>query len=559
MAILPRFAFHRLMVIQDIFSRCDRRAWLQGAAGGLAFALGPLRGIGQENPVEETGTDRQLFLDDLRIDSGMTEGVTLDLQEPERITRVLRPEKPSEALGFIFYCSVVDDGGVARLFHGAYDDEKGKHFALATSGDGLHWERPELGLRNYRGSTKNHLLPLDAVEASVFLDPVAPPEKRYRLLYSRHWPDPERAGVYLASSPDGIHWTESDIRLLPFVPDSQHCGFWDPERLRYVIYTRAWNPRRCVVRVEVEDIERPWPYDTSARPLHIWGDQKVPTLSRELPTVIGTDDRDPAGVEIYTNAAFRYSGAPGSYLAFPAAYQTFNGPDWEDRALNGNDGHFDVQFASSRDGMSWKRWRKPWVGAGWCEGLDLRLLSMGPGLVRRGREMHQYFVGWPHTHGRPVRWDRDLEDRAAWLDRDLGGIYCATTRQDGFVAAEARYPDGLLVTMPLRFRGNRLVLNFRAEGSGGAAVSLLDPGGDPIPGFGEEDAEWISCDEVNREVSWRNGSDLSELQGRPVRLQFRMRNARLFAFQFVEAGKGLAGSRIRSSLAERGASEILGG
>lgn len=506
----------------------SRRQFLQT---GSAVAL-PLVGLSATPEPIAIGADRQLFLDDHLIDRKRSRGVTRGLNKPYRIQRVLKPERPSEALSFIFYCSVVDDKGTAKLFHGSYDAEKKKHFALATSKDGIHWDRPRLGLKEYQGNRNNNLLSPEAVEASVFLDPNAPANKRYRLLYSRHWPDPQKAGVYVASSPDGIHWTESDRRVLPFVPDSQHCGLWDPQLRKYVIYTRTWNPVRAICRVEVDDLEAPWPYDKSVSPHHIWGKHRVPTLSRELPTVMARDDRDPEGVQLYTNTVMRYPYAPGVYLSFPAAYQTFRNPEWKDRALNGNDGTFDVQFATSHDGISWHRWRSPYVGAGHHDGLDLRLVSMGQGMIRRGRELHQYFVGWPHTHGRPVVWDRDPKDRAEWLKKDLGGIYCATQRVDGFVSMNAGYPGGKITTKPLRFKGDRLCLNLHAQGSGGVRVALLDSNGKAFPGFSAKDCDWINADEIDHEVAWRSGANLATVTGKSVRLEFTLRNARLFAFEF---------------------------
>jgi len=511
---------------------CTRRRFLASASAGTLATGGA---AARETGAIRIGSHKQLFLDDRLIDPGRSHGIEKRLNRPYRIQRVLRPEQPSEALGFIFYGSVVDDGGEAKLFHGSYDARKGKHFALATSRDGLHWKRPVLGLRTYRGDTRNNLLPLDAVEASVFLDPVAPPAKRYRLLYSRHWPDPETAGVYLASSPDGIQWTRLDRRLLPFVPDSQHCGVWDPDLGKYVVFTRAWNPGRTIVRVALDDIEQPWPYDASVEPHHIWGPDKVATISEELPTVMARDDRDPPGLQLYTNAVIRYPFAPGTYLAFPAAYQTFTGPDWRDRALNGNDGTFDIQFAHSVDGVSWQRDRAPYVPAGWHDGLDLRLVSMAQGMIRRGREIYQYFIGWPHTHGRPVVWDNDREDRRLWLERDLGGIYCAVQRLDGFLSLEGGYPEGTLTTRPLVFSGSRLVLNLHASGAGGVRVGLLDADGQPLPGFDESDHDWINADSIEHEVSWKGGPGLDSIAGDPVRLRFTLRNARLFSFTFRPA------------------------
>lgn len=519
------------MISESSSTPIARRGFLQSAVGASLTNALPIAATAAELAPVHIGSSRQLFFDDLLLDPEFTRGITPTLNRPHRIKRVLKPERPSEALGFIFYGSVVNDGGTAKLFHGSYDAEKKKHFKLATSEDGIHWDRPELGLVEYQGNRQNNLLPVEAVEASVFLDPNAPPEKRYRLLYSRHWPDPKKAGVYLASSPDGIRWTESDTRLLPFVPDSQHCAVWDESIGKYVIYTRTWNPERAIARVAVDDIEKPWPYDSTIEPHHIWGLEKVPTLSRELPTVLSRDDRDPPGVQLYTNAVIRYHG---NYLAFPAAYQTFNGPEWKDRALNGNDGTFDTHFASSRDGIEWERRREPYIAAGYHDGLDLRLVSLAQGLIRRGRELHQYFIGWPHTHGRPVVWDKDMADREEWRKKDLGGIYRATQRVDGFVSLDAGFPGGSFTTKPLTFTGNRLRLNLSTEGSGGVRVALLDESGKPLPGFAENDHDWINADAIDHEVRWKGDPDFGQHAGKPVRLRFELRNAKLFAFQFSQ-------------------------
>ena len=118
----------------------------------------------------------------------------------------------------------------------------------------LAGERPRIGLKDFQGSKANNILPIGAVEAGVFLDPSAPAEKRYRLLFTKHWPDPKRAGVYVASSADGIGWVTTPQRLLPFLPDSQPSGFWDETLQKYVIYLRAWNPRRGVARTSVAGI-----------------------------------------------------------------------------------------------------------------------------------------------------------------------------------------------------------------------------------------------------------------------------------------------------------------
>src|SRR5436190_10502084 len=88
-------------------------------------------------------------------------------------------------------------------------------------------------------------------------------------------------------------------------------------------------------------------------------------------------------------------------------------------------------------------------------------------------------------------------------------------------------PDaGIVVTKPLTFKGTRLLVNLAAKGS--LRVSLLDDSGKAIPGF--ENAE-ATGDSLSQEIRW--ASDLAALEGKTVRLRFELRDAKLFAFQFV--------------------------
>ena len=518
-----------------------RRNFLHAGCLSVAGAL-VSPGQAQESPKPASGATatpidigdrRQLFIDDALIDPSRTQNVTRRLNPPHKIQRVLTPQQPWEALGFVFYCGVIDDGGAAKLYHHSYDREKKKHSMLATSTDGLNWERPKLGLKDYEGSTANNLLPLTSVEATVFLDPHSPPEKRYRMVHTRGFPDPAKAGVCVASSADGLRWNEAPDRCLPFIPDSQPSAFWDERIGKYVIYLRAWNPIRAVARVEVADLESAWPYDASVPPLHVWGKDKIPTFSRELPTALAYDEHDQPYLQPYTSEAMPYPGSPDVYFAFPADFQNYKAPEWKSRALTSNDGTFDIGFAVSRDGIAWTRWREPYLPTGLYDDLDLRLVSMGFGMVRRGPWLHQYFVGWPYTHGRPEVWERDPATREAWYGKDLGGIYCATQRVDGFLSMDASNDGGTLTTKPIAFQGERLRLNIHTTGGGSARVALLDELGNALPGFAVEDCEVIQDDAIDYEVRWRNAPDLRAHAGRQVRVQVTMRNAKLYALQFV--------------------------
>ena len=62
-------------------------------------------------------------------------------------------------------------------------------------------------------------------------------------------------------------------------------------------------------------------------------------------------------------------------------------------------------------------------------------------------------------------------------------------------------------------------------------------GGLPSEGFTMDDAVSVDRNGVAQEVWWKQGPDVGKLTGLPLHLRIRMRAAKLYAFQFVEAEK----------------------
>ena len=123
-------------------------------------------------------------------------------------------------------------------------------------------------------------------------------------------------------------------------------------------------------------------------------------------------------------------------------------------------------------------------------------------------------------------------DLKEWSEKSLG-IFGTRQRLDGFVSMDANYKGGTLTTPPLVFSGRRLVLNQNAGAQGTIFVELRDVNNQPIPGYGLADCEEITCNDVAWEVRWRGNADLSHLAGQPIKLHFKMRAAKLYAFQFA--------------------------
>ena len=119
----------------------------------------------------------------------------------------------------------------------------------------------------------------------------------------------------------------------------------------------------------------------------------------------------------------------------------------------------------------------------------------------------------------------------------FGGIGYVKQRLDGFVSADVDYQGGSLTTPPIRFSGNRLQINHKCGGQGTIFVELRDANGVPLPGFTLGDCEEVAGDDVAWEIRWRGSADISQFAGQPIRLHFKMRHAKLYAFQFVHTNK----------------------
>ena len=109
-----------------------------------------------------------------------------------------------------------------------------------------------------------------------------------------------------------------------------------------------------------------------------------------------------------------------------------------------------------------------------------------------------------------------------------------TLRLDRFVSAQARLNGGQLLTKPFFYKGSKLAINYSTSAAGSVRVEMRNVDGNPIQGFTFDESKETYGDHVERIVSWESGSNVSSISGMPVRLCFSLRDADLFAFQFLQ-------------------------
>lgn len=227
---------------------------------------------------------------------------------------------------------------------------------------------------------------------------------------------------------------------------------------------------------------------------------------------------------LYTNQTSPYFRAPHIYLGMPtrffpgrrvlsdertAAIGTARGFDFRNDCA-------DIVLTSTRGGTDFPR---TFMEAFIRPGLDLRNWTSranyaAHGFMQTGSDEISIYVN--HNVGYPTSHIRRY-----------------SIRMDGFASVNAPYNGGEFVSKQLIFAGERLTLNYSTSAAGSVRVELQDSSLQPIRGFALDDCPEIIGDEIERTVSWSVGSDVSPLEGTPVRLRIVLKDADLYSFRFA--------------------------
>ena len=321
----------------------------------------------------------------------------------------------------------------------------------------------------------------------VFVDPKSSQTDRYKMIWR------EGGYLYVAVSPDGLNFKTIKSILDTGNLDSMNLAMWDHIANKYLIYTRWWfrdgpSPaqRRGVARTVSATWEGPWP------------DRQTVMDPRKVP---GNEEgyRD-----FYTPGVFVYENL---YLALPTVY--YRNIEW---------GPLAPSLMVSTNGINWQ-----WVGDGmpfierspgqWDQA---RIYAVAPP-VNIGQRLYFYYTGQSGQHHVEKR-DYAAESGigAAWILLDRFLCYHGSTKWPGYV-----------LTNPLVFeKGQQLLVNMESTSEiGELRVEVIG-----APHFSADKCKPIRGDQLSAAVEW-DGASIAKLRGRPLRLRFHLRGARLYAFE----------------------------
>ena len=519
------------------------------------------------------GSTRQLFIDDYLIES--MSDVELQFHRPTRHidNPVIQPDKTWEQAGggvYLFGGTVLfdEEEDIFKMWYRTSSSletgEEGKgnkepdgvyKACYAISNDGVQWEKPNLGLRDFEGSTNNNMLPPAIGNArqvrrpNLIKDYADPnPKRRYKMVYMDNINN--RWALAKGYSEDGIRWEmnvgKPTFFEKPIAPNGILFG-WDNKRKEYVHYHRKTMPSPAdidgrSVRNKVAVMR------TSSPDFEEWG-QSTEVLKRnpsDPPRWSPSHGIDLAGI-LYTDDL--YIG----FVDSVTSYYVEDVPEelWES-VYSSSFAEYRTEMVFSRDGLSWERMSPLWefMRPGLWGTWDRDHIGLSKPIIK-DNEIYFYYSGsnlpmgsnGPHH---PLFKLNGTTQDGQWMGHAIG---LAKMRLDGFVSVDSYSSSGILTTKPFFFSGNCIKMNVRAprypfsgkiNGSnpyGEIKVEILDKHGYVIDGYSVKDSDPFTGDEVSHIATWQGNPSINNIGDRPIKLKFYLKNASVFSFQFADIDK----------------------
>lgn len=539
--------------------KTHRRGFLKlvGAAGAGLISVGATSANDEAAPspgshknAKETAFMTELFLDNQMIE--VTPGVSRRLHQPKKhlLNPVVRCDRWCDGNIIQPYTTMYDKED--KLFKmwartgsdskSSYLDGHAAYMLYFTSTDGVHWDKPHLGLVSIAGRRDHNIIftsdmvaATDAASSPGFVVPTQrmPPQgkKAFFWAVNKH-PNPQsasekfvalaivqdhRRGAHVVTSPDGIRWSCASA---PFWQTPNDVSGKGDDCLMHMLYDQAkqtWALYRRIIpefsermiaddsdrqRQAVDRYYRSYAYAESDD-LRVWKNHRF---------IFSMDPDDPPDTELYQFGCYRIGQ---SYVGYMSVFH-LRDPQ-----------QIDIQLATSRDGLHFARVCRgePFIPSGALGYYDCMAMACSqpePVIVDDTVYIYYAAVNYPHN--------------ANVARTDPGVLKCgaalATFKRDRFASLETSSRDPgpcRVVTKPFTVRHPKLFLNAATWSKGSIRVEALTPDWQPIPGFTEPQARAVQGNALDHPVRWNDNADVSKLLGKEIRLKFYMTRARIYA------------------------------
>ena len=385
----------------------------------------------------------------------------------------------------------------------------------AVSQDGIHWERPNLGLVEFNGSKDNNLVAFEAegqpCSCSVLYDPEDPdPERRFKMIT-------ENNPYYVTASysAEGTHWKEGPNNPLLKHNAVEPCGLIKHNDC-YILNGQGGNvgTKRALVTFVSYDFEN-------------WSDSVVLGLRRDLHPHKQTPGCH-AGEQIHLGAGLWDRGN-----VILGVYGMWHGET--------NDREFvsmDLGLVVSNDGLHFE---EPVPDFKFIAGYEIErktgvypCLEQGQGFANAGDESLIWYSNWRGGELNVARFPRDrmgyfevVPDPKPNLQPSEDTHQLYWREHIGDIVPE--YGDPHFISCPIDLQGQSAPVYINAEGlseRNPLRVEVLDERMQPLPGYGNGDCLPVTEEGLRTEVTWKGKAGLEDIDA-PVRLRVNWECERL--------------------------------
>jgi len=537
-----------------------RRTFIQaaGVAGAALFASGNASADDAVAAPSDRGENdsRAPFMTELFLDNAMlksTPGVSRKLHQPKKHLRnpVVRCDRWCDGKYLQPYTTMYDkEDKLFKMWARAGSDAEtgyvGGNAAFMlyfTSTDGVHWDKPDLGVVEVAGRRDHNivfvsdLVPKSPTKFSygpekfvVPTTPMTPQGKKAFFWGVNKHPRPRdpaekyialaivqdhRRGAHIATSPDGIRWSCS---ASPFWQTPHDVSSRGDDCLMHVFFDEAkrkWALYRRIVpefseRMIADDSDRSRPGVDRYNRSYAYAESEDLKEWKNHQFILAMDADDPADTELYQFACHKFGATYVGYMSI--YYRRRPQP-------------IDIHLATSRDGIHFARVCRgaPFIPSGPLGYYDFMAMACSqPKPIVVNDTVYIYYAAMNFPH------DVAMGGSASYT----GGVALATLKRDRFASLETGIPDAepcRVITKPFAVRFPRLYLNAATWMKGSIRVEVLTRDWQPISGFTEREAKEIRGDALDHPVKWSNNADLSRLLGQEIRLKLYMTRARIHA------------------------------
>jgi hypothetical protein len=420
------------------------------------------------------------------------------------------PGQPDDAV-VRFYGTVIPSGNILHMWYLARGqrDARGLRVCYATSSDGMHWEKPTLGLVDYHGNAQNNIVDLraghcDLAALPIIVDPDDPdPNRRFKCVF-------ESAGygnqLAVAYSADGLRWTESPRN--PVGPMLEQAGLIKWRGCYFVngqggSHFGSPGGTRKLATFASYDFEH-W---TAAACLGFRRDTLPPrpmiqewNAAEEVHLGAGRWDRGNVILGVY-----------GMWHGHPSGDRERVGIDLglvvSNDALHYREPVPDFRLIPAREETGWPTGREPALG-------------QGQALLNVGDRTFCWYEAWGHGDVRLASWPRDRLGYFAVFRRTVGPHF---------------------ITCPVRTK-HPLKVYANVDGLGehsSVLVELCDEQFQPLPGYSGADCVPLQTPGLRQHIRWRGHETITGVE-EPVRLRvsfcgLRPEDIKLFAIYISAA------------------------